>query len=72
MDYYKILDVDINSSTDQIKKHYYKLAKKYHPDKTKNDILKLEKFKYLSEFIQFFQILRKDSFMILIINIILI
>lgn len=49
MDYYKILDVDINSSTDQIKKHYYKLAKKYHPDKTKNDILKLEKFKYLSE-----------------------
>ena len=49
MDYYKILDVDINSSTEQIKKHYYKLAKKYHPDKTKNDTFKLEKFKYLSE-----------------------
>ena len=44
MDYYKILDVDTNSSTDQIKKHYYKLAKKYHPDKTKNNTLKLEKF----------------------------
>ena len=49
MDYYKILDVDINSSTEEIKKHYYRLAKKYHPDKTKNDIIKLEKFKYLSE-----------------------
>ena len=49
MDYYEILDVDVNSSTDQIKKHYYKFAKKYHPDKTKNDKSKLEKFKYLSE-----------------------
>ena len=49
MDYYKILDVDINSTTKEIKKHYYKLAKQYHPDKTKGNKIKLEKFKYLSE-----------------------
>ena len=33
MDYYKILQIDKNSSTKHIKKHYYKLAKEYHPDK---------------------------------------
>ena len=48
MNYYQILNVDINSSTKEIKKHYYKLAKKYHPDKTKNNDLE-EKFKLLSE-----------------------
>uniref|UniRef100_A0A6C0BVY4 J domain-containing protein n=1 Tax=viral metagenome TaxID=1070528 RepID=A0A6C0BVY4_9ZZZZ len=48
MNYYQILDVDFESSTKEIKKHYYKLAKKYHPDKTKNIDLE-EKFKLLSE-----------------------
>ena len=33
MGYYKILQIDKNSTTQEIKKHYYKLAKKYHPDK---------------------------------------
>ena len=47
MNYYEILEIDKNSSTDQIKKHYYKLAKKYHPDK--NNSLNSEKFKFLSE-----------------------
>ena len=28
MNYYQILNVDINSSTKEIKKHYYKLALK--------------------------------------------
>ena len=33
MDYYTILKIDKHSNTTEIKKHYYKLAKKYHPDK---------------------------------------
>lgn len=48
MNYYQILDVDLESSTKEIKKHYYKLAKKYHPDKNRNNDLE-EKFKLLSE-----------------------
>jgi len=33
-DYYNILEIDRNACQSQIKKAYYKLAKKYHPDKT--------------------------------------
>lgn len=47
MDYYKILQIDKNSSTKEIKKHYYKLAKTYHPDK--NNGISDENFKRLSE-----------------------
>ena len=47
MDYYKILEIDKNSTTQEIKKHYYKLAKKYHPDK--NNGISDENFKLLSE-----------------------
>jgi curved DNA-binding protein CbpA len=32
IDYYKILDIDIEANTDVIKNSYIKLAKKYHPD----------------------------------------
>jgi DnaJ-domain-containing protein 1 len=32
IDYYKILGLDKTSSTDDIKKAYRKLARKYHPD----------------------------------------
>ena len=47
MDYYQILDIDQCCSTKEIKKHYYRMAKRYHPDKNKN--ISDENFKYLSE-----------------------
>ena len=47
MNYYQILEIDKYSSTKEIKKHYYKLSKKYHPDK--NNGISDENFKYLSE-----------------------
>ncbi|KAM0685266.1 hypothetical protein COBT_003525, partial [Conglomerata obtusa] len=34
-DYYRILDVNINSDESEIKRQYMKLTMKYHPDKTK-------------------------------------
>jgi len=36
-DYYKILDCDRRSSDSEIKKQFYKLAKKYHPDVYRGD-----------------------------------
>jgi DnaJ-class molecular chaperone len=44
-DYYKILEVDKNASTDQIKKQYRVLAMKNHPDKGGDP----EKFKDVAE-----------------------
>ena len=49
MNYYQILQVDRNATTKQIKKHYYKLARQYHPDKHNGDLKKCEEFKLLSE-----------------------
>jgi curved DNA-binding protein len=49
MDYYKLLGIGKNASTDEIKKAYRKLAMQYHPDHTKGDKAAEEKFKQISE-----------------------
>lgn len=48
-DYYKILGIAKNSSAKDIKKAYYQLAKKYHPDTNKSDPDSGKKFQEVSE-----------------------
>jgi len=54
-DYYEILGVNKGASKDEIKKAFYKLAHKYHPDKKEGDE---KKFKQVNEA---YQVLSDDS-----------
>ena len=47
-DYYKILGVSENASTDEIEKAFRTLAKEYHPDRNKGDREAERKFKDIS------------------------
>ncbi|XP_072337485.1 dnaJ heat shock protein family (Hsp40) member A3a isoform X2 [Scyliorhinus torazame] len=48
-DYYEVLGVPRNSTQREIKKAYYQLAKKYHPDTNKDDPKAKEKFSQVAE-----------------------
>ncbi|XP_016839471.1 protein tumorous imaginal discs, mitochondrial isoform X2 [Nasonia vitripennis] len=47
--YYEVLGISRNSSAKDIKKAYYQLAKKYHPDTNKDDPNASKKFQEVSE-----------------------
>jgi curved DNA-binding protein CbpA len=47
-DFYEVLDIYCDATSDEIKAAYYKLAKQYHPDKHKDDHLAELKFKEIA------------------------
>lgn len=48
-DYYKILEISMSVTKDDVKKAFRSLAKKYHPDRNVNDTTALKKFQEVNE-----------------------
>lgn len=49
VDYYKILELDKSAGSEDVKKAYRKLARKYHPDLNPNDEAAKKKFQQINE-----------------------
>jgi curved DNA-binding protein len=49
IDYYKVLGLNATATSDEIKKAYRKLARKYHPDLNPNDVSAQRKFQEVNE-----------------------
>lgn len=47
--YYEALGVESNADAHKIKRHYYLMARKFHPDKNPGDAAAVEKFKLVAE-----------------------
>ncbi len=61
-DYYKMLSVPRNASQKEIKKAYYDLAKKYHPDLNRGDSDAATKFTEIGEAYEVQIIYNKNHF----------
>lgn len=47
-DYYQVLEIDDSADAATIKSNYYRLARKHHPDKNKNDDTATARFQQVS------------------------